>query len=220
MRFSEYFPVFSLLSPEDQSMLLKRTVLRSIKKGTVLHRSDEDCLGLLLIQSGQLRAFISSEEGKEITVYRLFERDVCLFSASCIMKNIQFDLTITAEKDTEAWLIPLDVYKTLSARYAAVTNYTNELMSARFTEVMWLMEQILFQSFDKRLASFLLEESAIEGTSTLSLTHEKIASHLGTAREVVTRMLRYFQSEGAVRLSRGTIEIVDEKKLQAISLGR
>ena len=80
MRFSEYFPVFSLLSPEDQSMLLKRTVLRSIKKGTVLHRSDEDCLGLLLIQSGQLRAFISSEEGKEITVYRLFERDVCLFS--------------------------------------------------------------------------------------------------------------------------------------------
>ena len=114
----------------------------------------------------------------------------------------------------------MDVYKTLSARYAAVANYTNELMSARFTEVMWLMEQILFQSFDKRLASFLLEESAIEETPRLSITHEKIASHLGTAREVVTRMLRYFQSEGAVRLSRGTIEIVDEKKLQAISLGR
>ena len=220
MCFSEYFPVFSVLSPKDQSMLASRTALRQIKKGTMLHRSGEDCLGLLLIRSGQLRAFISSPEGKEITVYRLFERDVCLFSASCIMKNIQFDLFITAEKDTEAWLIPLDVYQDLSARYAAVANYTNELMGARFTEVMWLMEQILFQSFDQRLASFLLEESAIEGAFTLSLTHEKIASHLGTAREVVTRMLRYFQSEGAVRLSRGAIEIADEKKLLDISLRR
>jgi CRP/FNR family transcriptional regulator len=81
---------------------------------------------------------------------------------------------------------------------------------------MWLMEQNMFKSFDKRLASFLLEEMAIDGQKNLKITHEKIASHMGTAREVVTRMLRYFQSEGMVRLTRGAIEILDEKKLQSL----
>ena len=82
---------------------------------------------------------------------------------------------------------------------------------------MWLMEQIMWKSFDKRLASFLLEESAIEGTNILKITHEKVANHLGTAREVVTRMLRYFQSEGMVKLTRGGIELCDLNKLNAIS---
>jgi CRP/FNR family transcriptional regulator len=81
---------------------------------------------------------------------------------------------------------------------------------------MWLMEQIMFKSFDKRLAAFLLEEASIEGSDSLKTTHEIIANHMGTAREVVTRMLRYFQSEGMVRLTRGTIELADKKKLQAL----
>jgi CRP/FNR family transcriptional regulator len=78
------------------------------------------------------------------------------------------------------------------------------------------MEQIMFKSFDKRLAAFLLEEAAIEGSLSLKTTHETIANHMGTAREVVTRMLRYFQSEGMVRLTRGAIELTDEKKLRAL----
>jgi CRP/FNR family transcriptional regulator len=81
---------------------------------------------------------------------------------------------------------------------------------------MWLMEQIMWKSFDKRLAKFLLEEMVLEGTPSLKITHERIANHLGTAREVVTRMLRYFQSEGMVRLTRGTVDITDEKKLQRL----
>jgi CRP/FNR family transcriptional regulator len=81
---------------------------------------------------------------------------------------------------------------------------------------MWLMEQIMWKSLDRRLAAFLLEESALEGSPLLKLTHEKIASHMGTAREVITRMLRYFQSEGMVKLTRGTIEITDAKKLEQL----
>ena len=98
-----------------------------------------------------------------------------------------------------------------------VANYANQLISSRFSEVMWLMEQIMWKSFDKRLATFLLEESALEGSSSLKITHEKIANHMGTAREVVTRMLRYFQSEGMVKLTRGTVEIIDEKRLEDLS---
>ena len=165
---------------------------------------------------GQLRAYIISEEGREITIYRLFERDICLFSASCMMRNIQFDITIEAEKDTEAWVIPPKLYRKLTEESAAAANYTNEVMGSRFSEVMWLMEQIMWNRFDRRLASFLLEESALEGSDSLLITHEKIANHLGSAREVVTRMLRYFQREGLVELSRGTICILSREKLAEI----
>ena len=89
-------------------------------------------------------------------------------------------------------------------------------MAARFSEVMWLMEQVMWNSMDWRVAAFLLEESAIEGTNRLSITHETIANHLGTHREVVTRMLRYLQGEEMVKLSRGTVELLDEKKLAAL----
>ena len=132
------------------------------------------------------------------------------------MRSIQFEVTIQAEKETEFWVIPTEVYQALMSESALVANYTNELMASRFSEVMWLMEQILWKSFDKRLAAFLLEESALEETSILKITHETIANHLGTAREVVTRMLRYFQSEGMVKLARGTVEITDAAALEEL----
>lgn len=217
MELSQYFPIYDKLSPEDQKMLSQAAVRRTVPQGTLVHNGSASCLGLLVIRSGQLRAYISSDEGREITVYRLFERDICLFSASCIMNSIQFDLFISAEKETEFWVIPPAFYKSLMERSAVVANYTNELMATRFTDVMWLMEQIMWKSFDKRLAHFLLEESALEETSVLKITHEKIAGHMGTAREVVTRMLKYFQSEEMVRLTRGAIEILDRDKLEKLN---
>jgi CRP/FNR family transcriptional regulator len=176
-----------------------------------------DCLGLLLIRSGQLRVYTLSSEGREITLYRLFDHDICLFSASCVMPNIQFEVIIEAEKDAEMWVLPSCLFKDLMEESAVVANYANQLISSRFSEVMWLMEQIMWKSFDKRLASFLLEESVLEASTSLKITHEKIANHMGTAREVVTRMLRYFQSEGMVKLTRGTVELTDIKTLQAIA---
>ena len=172
--------------------------------------------GLLLIKSGQLRAYVLSDEGREITIYRLFDMDMCLFSASCLLNSIQFEVMIEAEKDTDLWIIPAEVYKSIMKESAAVANYTNELMAARFSDVMWLIEQVMWKSLDKRVAAFLLEEAAIEESSELKITHEVIANHLGTHREVITRMLRYFQSEGMVKLSRGTIIILEKSKLETL----
>ena len=216
MDFQGYFPIWDKLAPGHQEMLLDNLTERNIKKGAVIHNGDMDCTVLLLVRSGQLRAYILSAEGREITVYRLFDRDLCLFSASCMMRSAQFDITIQAEKDTRLWVIPAEVYRQVMEQSAPAANYTNEVMAARFSEVMWLMEQVMWKSLDKRVAAFLLAEAAIEGTLLLRLTHESIANHLGTHREVVTRMLRYFQSEGMVRLSRGAVEIMDEKKLAAL----
>ena len=209
MEISQYIPVWSRLTAEQQAGLRETAIHRSLKKGTVIHNGSMDCLGLLVICSGQLRAYLLSEEGREVTLYRLFERDICLLSASCMLRSIQFEVTIEAEKDSDVWVIPAEVYKRIMQESAAVANYTNEIMASRFTDVMWLVEQIMWKSFDKRLAAFLLEEAALEGTNRLSMTHEMIGKHLGTAREVVTRMLRYFQSEGLVELTRGIVELRD-----------
>ena len=217
MPFSDYLPIWNKLSATHQQRLLTASEKASFKAGTTIHNGSMDCLGLLLIESGQLRVYARSSEGREFTLYRLFDRDICLFSASCVMPNIQCDVTIEAEKDCSLWILPSCLFKALMEESAMVANYCNQLISSRFSEVMWLMEQIMWKSFDKRLATFLLEESNLEDSPCLKITHEKIANHLGTAREVVTRMLRYFQNEGMVKLTRGAIEITDRKRLIALS---
>lgn len=216
MEFSFYFPIWNQLDDAQKKLLQQSAVFRQVRKGTVIHNGSENCTGLLLLGSGQLRAYILSDEGREITIYRLLAHDICLFSASCMMNSIQFEISVEAEKDTAFWIIPADIYKKLMLESAAVSNYTNEVMATRFSDVMWLMEQVLWKSFDKRLAEFLLEESNLEGSLVLKTTHEAIGNHLGNPREVVTRMLRYFQSEGMVRLARGVIEITDKGKLESL----
>ena len=216
MDFPHYFPIWNKLNSNQQNRLLGSLIPKKVKKGTVIHNGSADCTGLLLVKSGQLRAYILSDEGREITIYRLFDRDMCLFSASCMIRSIQFEVTIEAEKDTDLWIIPADIYQGITAESAPAANYTSELMATRFSDVMWLMEQIMWKSLDKRVAAFLLEEASIEGTDELKITHEIIANHLGSHREVITRMLRYFQNEGLVRLSRGTVIILEKAKLEQI----
>ena len=217
MEFQSYFPIWDKLNKAEQDRITDNLITRRVTKGTVIHNGSMECTGLLLIKTGQLRAYILSDEGREITIYRLFDRDMCLFSASCIMRSIQFDITIEAEKDTDLWIIPAELYQSIMKESAPVANYTNELMATRFSDVMWLIEQIMWKSLDKRLAAFLLEEISIEGTEKLKITHETIANHLGSHREVMTRMLKYFQNEGMVKLSRGMIEITDSEKLESLS---
>lgn len=214
MEFANYFPIFNKLTPAQQELLAASVKQATFPAGSLVHNGSMDCMGLIVVHTGQLRAYILSDEGREITIYRLFDHDICLFSASCMMRNIQFDITIEAEKDTAVWIIPPKLFGQLMQESVVVSNYANELMSSRFSEVMWLMEQVMWKRFDQRLADFLIQESNLEGSTVLKLTHEKIANHLGTAREVVTRMLRYFQSEGMVKLTRGAVELIDMDRLE------
>ena len=217
MGYENYLPIWNKLTDSQKQALSEVVEFRSVKKGTHIHDSSADCLGLVMVKSGQLRAYILSEDGREITISRLFEYDVSLLSASCVMPDMQFNVMIEAEKDTEFWSIPACFFKNLVDESLAVSNYSRNLLSSNFSELMWLREQIMWKSFDKRLATFLLEEADIEGSRELKITHEIIGNHLGSPREVVTRMLRYFQSEGMVKLSRGAVEITDREKLEALT---
>ena len=217
MEFANHFPIWKQLTPAQQHTLHSSAVMRTVKRGTVIHNGSTGCTGLILVKTGQLRAYNLSDEGREVTLYRLFDRDMCMRSASCMLNSLQFDIIIQAEKDTTLWIIPPDVYKNLMRESGPIAIYTSELMGTRFTEVMWLVEQIMWKSLEKRVAGFLLEETAIENTSKLRITHETNANQQGTHREVITRMLRYFQSEGMVSLSRGGVEITDEAKLLALT---
>ena len=217
MEFAQYLPFWKKLSPEHQEQIAAVIEYREVEKGTRIHDSSAECLGLVAVRDGQLRTYILSEEGREITLSRLFSYDVSLLSASCVLPDLQMNVMIEAEKDTAFWSVPAWLFKRLMEQSLPVATYSQTLLSSNFSELMWLMEQIMWKSFDKRLAAFLLEEMQVEETAVLQITHEKIANHMGTAREVVTRMLRYFQSEGMVKLTRGAIEIADEKKLRHLA---
>ncbi len=215
--YKETLSFYKELSEQQQEMVLGISRESHFAAGETLHAGSDDCSGLFLIKKGQVRVFIISETGKEITLYRLFERDVCIFSASCMMKNINFDIFVEAEKETEAYLIPTPAFKKLSEEVLTVSNFSNQLLAARFSDVMWMMEQVLFMSFDKRLAIFLLEQAAIEESDTFQMTQEMMARHLGSAREVISRMLKYFGEEGLVEVKRGKVTILNREKLEKLA---
>ncbi|MEA5040709.1 MAG: Crp/Fnr family transcriptional regulator [Clostridiaceae bacterium] len=219
MPLREYLPFWNKLTDNQRQTLLNAAASRTVHKGELLHSGSSDCVGLLVVKEGQLREYVLSDEGKELTLYRLLPPDICLLSASCLMPSIQFDVFVEAEKDSEIFLIPSEVWRSLMHQSLEVSNYTLELMGERFSDVMWLMDQVLYRRMDARLSAFLLEESVLSGSDEMELTHETIARHLGTAREVITRMLKYLHNLGAVALQRGGVRILDREKLIKLAEG-
>ena len=218
LRFlEETFPFWKGLTLREQQKLLSQTRCYVYPKGSRIHSGLEGCTGVLAVKRGQLRAYLMSDEGKEITLYRLLDGDVCFLSASCILKNISFDIYVDTEEETELYLIQASAYDALGKSNLAVQTFLQETISARFSDVMWVVEQIVFMKFDRRLAIFLLEQAALEGNDAVTLTHEQIAHHMGSAREVVSRMLKYFQNEGLVEVSRKGIRLLDRKALDALA---
>jgi len=213
---SEHLNFWNKLSNSQQVDIENCAFVANYEKGKSLYSTNNECLGLVLIKSGQLRAFITSNDGKEISLFRLLSLDVCILSASCMIKNINFDLNIQIEKDSKVYVIPIQCFNKISEENTFVKNFALELISARFSEVMWVFDQYVFGSAAGRLANFLITQSQLEQNDTLNVTHEFIANDIGTAREVVTRLLKHFATDKMVTLSRGTIKIEDKKALNKL----
>lgn len=211
------FTFWKKLTDVQKEIFLSHAEKIEYKKGERIHGSGMDCVGILLIKKGDLRVYLLSDEGKEVTLYRECQGDICVFSASCVLNQITFDIHIEAESDCEIIKISPSIYDNLREENIYVDNFTDKIIIDRFSDVMWAMQQILFMSFDKRLAIFLYEETIRNKSNKIKLTHEQIAKYVASAREVVTRMLNYFAEEGIVKLSRGVVEVIDKKKLQELT---
>ena len=216
--FSKNLPFYDKINDTERATILRSSQYVRFKRGANIHDGGE-CTGVILIKKGTLRVYIISEDGKEITLYRLFSGDLCILSASCVLETVTFDVIIDAEEDSECVVVGGCAFEDIARRLPEVKIFTLETALARFSDVMWVMQQILFMSMDKRLAIFLLDECSNTGSDTVKLTHEQIAKYMGSAREVVSRMLKYFASEGLVSSSRSEgIRIIDKKRLRALTV--
>ena len=209
-------PFWASLTEQEKEILRKSAVIRRYEKGSFIHSSDRDCLGMLFILSGEIRTYILSDEGREVTLFRLYAGDLCVLSASCVINQITFDTQLTAQKDTELLILPAAILASLKEKNVHLRCFLYEQATKSFSDVMWAMQQILFKRLDQRLAAFLLSEADRTGTDTITMTHEQIAQHISSAREAVARMLKQFTEEGLVELRRGTIIIKDAGCLRSL----
>lgn len=214
--FREAFPFWDKIEEKDREHICSNSVALTYPKGANVHNSSE-CSGVFFIRSGCLRVYIMSETGKNITLYRLHAGDMCMLSASCVLQAVTFDLFIDAEENSECYVISGPAFADVSDKNPEIKIFSLETAVSRFSDVMWVMQQILFMSLDKRLAVFLLDESARIGSDVINLTHEQIARYMGSAREVVSRMLKYFSGEGIIEVSRKGVKILNKKRLRELT---
>ena len=215
--YKEIFPFWEKISDTDREYICQNSYSVTYPKGKHIHDGSE-CSGVIFVRSGSLRLYIMSDEGKDITLYRLHRGDLCMLSASCVLQAVTFDVFVDAEEDSECCVIGGPAFAAVSQRNPDIRIFALETAVSRFSDVMWVMQQILFMSMDKRLAIFLSDEAARTGSDTITLTHGQIARYMGSAREVVSRMLKYFAGEGIVEVSRGGVTILDKKRLRALAL--
>ena len=212
----ERLPFWKLLTDSEKELVQQNAVIRLYKKGTRVYSSERECLGMLFVMQGEMRTYLLSEEGREVTLFRIYPNDLCVLSASCVISQISFDTQMSAQKDTEALIIPPNIVLLLKEKNLSVRCFLYELATKRFSDVMWVMQQILFKRLDQRLALFLMQESQRLGTDTIHMTHEQIAQQISSAREAVARMLKQFSEDGLVELKRGAIRLLDQKGLKAL----
>lgn len=211
------FPVWDKLDDTQRELLANAAKPKSYQAGERIHGGSNDCVGVLLIARGILRVYSLSEEGREITLFRVGEGESCMLSASCVLPLITFDVFIDAQTNVDILMVPSPDFQALSQQNPYVEAFAYRQVAQRFSEVMWVMQQVLFVSFDKRLAAYLITEASTQKSPRIKTTHDQIARDLGSAREVVSRMLKYFEREGLVKLDRGTVTIINEKGLGAIA---
>ncbi len=215
--YRDIFPFWNKISEEERNIICDNSVALSYPKGTTIHDGTE-CSGMFFVRSGCLRVYIMSDEGKSVTLYRLHKGDVCMLAASCVLQSVTFDVFIDAEENSECYIVGGYAFERVSENNPDIKIFALETAVSRFSDVMWVMQQILFMSMDKRLAIFLWDEAARTGSDTIALTHEQIAKYIVSAREVVSRILKYFSSEGIVEVSRKGIKILDKKRLKGLTL--
>ncbi|MFM6955050.1 MAG: Crp/Fnr family transcriptional regulator [Ignavibacteria bacterium] len=196
---------FSFLQDVDHSVI-------SMKKGENVFTEGEGCGRLGFIISGTIKVFKDSPSGRSMTLYRIRRGESCMLSMSCALSNPIHQASAMVEED--AWVITLrpDIFRKLMNDSEEARNYVFTQFALRMTDNMVLIEEVVFKRMDQRLTDTLITRSH-SGKDIIKMTHEELAIELGTAREVISRLLKELELSGLVRLQRGSIEIMDVKAL-------
>lgn len=207
--FEETLPFFKNLSADEKNELISKSAVTKYEKGELVHSKNSSCTGLLITISGNFRVFISAPNGRQITLFKLYDRDVCMLSASCAFTNLTYDVNLEAQSETEAIIIDSSLVKKLSESNFEIMNYILNLTQDKLSEVMYILEQATFFSLDERITNYLLEQSRYTDSNLLYITHENIANELGSSREVISRILKKFEKDGKIEVFRGKIKIIN-----------
>lgn len=210
-------PFWSELTDPQRELLSSRSRGVRCEAGDHVQGAGVGCAGVVFVRSGRLRAFMLSEQGREITLFHVSQGECCVLAASCILPMITFDIALDAAEDSDLLVVDSRAFGRVARQNVHAEAFTYRQATERFSDCMWVMQQVLFMGLDARLAIWLLDESARRGTRRITATHDEIARHLGSAREAISRMLKYFANEGLVSLARGEIEVVDVRGLRALT---
>ena len=213
---SNRLPFWNLLTDKEKEILKDNTIERTYTKGSIVFDNSSSCLGLLNVISGQVRAYLVSDEGKEVTIFKLEDNDLCVLSASCIIKQITFDTQLVANEDTKVLIVPSNIIEDLAYMNIELRCYLYEKALARFSDVMWNMQELLFKGLDSRVANYLINQYERTDSTIIKVTHEEIANDINSAREAVTRILKLFVQDGLIKLQKGSVELVDVDALYDI----
>ena len=209
-------PFFFFFLDDEEKQLLSGSVLRIYKNDSYIYGMTDACLGMIYVQKGSIRVYITNEEGREITLFHIGSRECCIMSASCVITGISLDVQLLAEEETEILAIHSGMIQKLMDSNIYVRCFAYELATKRFSDVVWVLQEILFAGFDVRMARFLLSVYEKTGEKKIQMTQEAIAKEVNSAREVVARMLKQFASDELIELNRGAILIKDFEGLKKI----
>jgi len=213
------FPFFSESDPACQQEMLTYGRYAQLDPGSFYLRERDRCSQIAMVGSGLLRVYKVGESGREITLYYVKPGQTCLLNISCLMSGMACPATAVVEEPVEAVVFSGARFRNWVATHTGVRDFVFEILSTRVAHIMALVEEVAFRKMDQRLADYLCERflGTDQPVQELPVTHEKIASDLGSAREVVSRLLKEFEREKAVKLARGKIYLEQIDVLRSLA---
>ena len=208
-RLLQQYPMLRELSAADQAELLAAASVMHLPAGTVVFDENQPCQGFPLLLSGSIRVIKAAPNGRELQLYQVMPGESCILTSSCLLGHTRYHARGIAEQGLEMVLLPATTFQILIGTQEAFRSYVFHLFSDRLTDLMQLVSAVAFQKLDQRLANLLVNK-----TNPIHATHQALADELGSAREIVSRLLKGFADQGWVKLGREQIDIIDAAALK------
>ncbi|MCA9732955.1 MAG: Crp/Fnr family transcriptional regulator [Deferribacteres bacterium] len=206
--FIKKLPFYHEAPDRLKSEINNTAIIAQLKNGDYYFHEGDSCANIAIVVEGRIRVFKTGESGRVITLYTVEEQETCILTTFCLLSDRTYPATAQAELNTQAVIFPAPVFRQWMNDWDIVRSFVFTTMTNRVSDMMALIEEITFKKLDRRLVEFLAEKSP-QTNSVLQITHEQIAMQIGSAREVISRLLKEFERLGALELRRGQIILKD-----------